>query len=448
MKKRFTRVAFFLLVVLSIIVSGCSQPNSNATPSESAAKTENKSNGSPVKITYLDNIPSPERTALMKEIIAKFEEKNPGIKVEYTSVAFEESFKKLLAMGASGTMPDVVNVDESMFTTLAAAGYLENLQSYFDKWEQKDNLIEAVHKWPAKYNNQYYAIPDAFMLQALFIRSDWFKEKGLEPRIDTWEQYFDYGKALTDPAQGRYGISFRGGPNGIIRFMEYLASITETPGWFDENGNPITSKPEALDAFKKFYGVYSDGYAPKESINWGYNEMVQGFMNGQAAILNQTAEVIVPVQKNMKEGTWEIIPIPKSPSGKMFNHWGSTASYAMSVKSQHKEEAWKFIEFVSSPEINLEYAKRNGMLPIYKDAYKDPFFSQGPIKGFAEQMADPNIVYVNWADYLPEQSQFVGTFAKDQVQKYMLQQQSAEDTLKNLTNFLAEAQKKYKEKQK
>ncbi|KIL37678.1 hypothetical protein SD71_03555 [Cohnella kolymensis] len=173
--------------------------------------------------------------------------------------------------------------------------------------------------------------------------------------------------------------------------------------------------------------------------------MVQGFMNGQAAILNQTAEVIVPVQKNMKEGNWEIIPIPKSPSGKNFNHYGSTAAYAISSNSKNKEAAWKFIEFVSSPEINLEYAKRNGMLPIFKDSYYDEFFSKGAIKGFAEQMADPNIVYVNWADYLPEQSTFIGTFAKDEVQKYLLNKQSAEDTLKNLNEFLVNAQKKYNE---
>ncbi|MDR6123105.1 multiple sugar transport system substrate-binding protein [Bacillus sp. SLBN-46] len=436
--KRLSGWFFTISLILCLMVTGCSKDSGNGGKG---------TKDDPVKITYLDNIPSPERTALLKEMIAKFEEKNPGIKVEYSSVGFEESYKKLMAMGASGTLPDVFNVDESMFTSMASAGYLQDLQSNYDKWDQKDKLIKAVEKWPSKYKGHFYAIPDAFMLQALFIRSDWFHEKGLTPRIDTWDQYFEYGKKLTDPSKGQYGISFRGGPNGVVRFMEYLASLTETPGWFDENGKPITSKPEALEAFKKFYGVYKNGYAPKESINWGYKEMVQGFLNGQAGILNQTAEVIIPVEKDMKKGTYEIIPIPKSPSGKNFNHFGSTAAYAISSKSKQKEAAWEFIEFMSSPEMNLEYSKRNGMLPIYTESYKDPFFSEGAIKGFAEQMADPEIVYVNWADYLKEQSQFIGTYAVEQVQNYLLNKQSAEETLKNLNDFLEKAQQRYEKEE-
>lgn len=433
MKKGFS-LFFTMTMILCLIITGCSKDSGNQ---DKGTKSD------PIKLTYLDNIPSPERTALLKDMIKKFEDKNPKIKVEYSSVGFEESYKKLMAMGASGTLPDVFNVDESMFTSLASAGYLQDLQENYDNWDQKDNLIAAVERWPSRYKEHFYAIPDAFMLQALFIRSDWFKEKGLPTKIDTWDQYFEFGQKLTNPSKGQYGISFRGGPNGIVRFMEYLASLTETPGWFDADGKPITSKPEALDAFKRFYGVYKEGYAPKESINWGYKEMVQGFLNGQAGILNQTAEVIIPVEQDMKKGTYEIIPIPKSPSGKNFNHWGSTAAYAMSAKSKHKEAAWKFIEFMSSPEMNLEYAKKNGMLPIYKDSYNDPFFSEGDIKGFAEQMSDPNIVYVNWADYLKEQSQFIGTFAVQEVQNYLLNKQSAEDALQHLNDFLEKAQERY-----
>ncbi|KIL37679.1 hypothetical protein SD71_03560 [Cohnella kolymensis] len=258
MSKRISYFGAVMVLILSIVVTACSSGNktsgassSNSPESTSSSSSTPSSSEEKVTISYLDNIPSPERTALLKEIIGKFESKYPNIKVEYSSVAFEESYKKLMVMGASQSLPDVFNVDESMLGTMIPTGYLENLQSYVDKWDQKENLIEGVKNWPSKYKGDYYAVPDAFMLQALFIRSDWFKEKSLQPRIDTWDQYFEYGKQLTDAAKGQYGISFRGGPNGIVRYMEYLASLTETPGWFDADGNPITSKPEALEAFKK-----------------------------------------------------------------------------------------------------------------------------------------------------------------------------------------------------
>jgi len=48
------------------MVTGCSKDSGNGGKG---------TKDDPVKITYLDNIPSPERTALLKEMIAKFEEK-------------------------------------------------------------------------------------------------------------------------------------------------------------------------------------------------------------------------------------------------------------------------------------------------------------------------------------------------------------------------------------
>ncbi|MEC0271152.1 extracellular solute-binding protein, partial [Paenibacillus anseongense] len=202
-------------------------------------------------------------------------------------------------------------------------------------------------------------------------------------------------------------------------------------------------KPEGQAAFKKFYDIYLNGNSPKESINWGFNEMVQGFLNGQTAILNQTPEVIVTAQKNMKEGTWNVVPMPKSDDGKRYIFWGYTAAYAMAANSEHKDSAWKFIQFLSSPEINLQYSIKNSSIPIYKDNLKDPFFSKGPIAGYAGAMADSNIVFAGPPSHLTKLGQFSGTFAVQETQKYLSKTQSLEDTIKHLADFLTKEQQDY-----
>jgi multiple sugar transport system substrate-binding protein len=47
-------------------------------------------------------------------------------------------------------------------------------------------------------------------------------------------------------------------------------------------------------------------------------------------------------------------------------------AYAIPVNSQHKEAAWKFIEFMTSKETNKILAQEIGVLPIWVDLFSDP----------------------------------------------------------------------------
>lgn len=437
MKKRMSTMVMSMVLVLTVGLVGCSsEPAGNAS---NAAQ----SSGKKEKITYLDPLPSPERTALMQDFIKQFQTKNPNIEVEYTSVPWDDANKKWMALGAAKQLPDVISIDDTSLVAMSAAGYIENLQPYYDKWDQVGNLTEAFKQARNKYQDKVYSIPDGFLLQGLFIRSDWFKESNLPEKIDTWDDYFKLSQQLTDASKSRYGISFRGGANGVLRAMEYVMAATHSESWFDKDGKSILYKPEAQAAFKKFYDIYLNGNSPKESINWGFNEMVQGFLNGQTAILNQTPEVIITAQKNMKEGTWNVVPMPKSDDGKRYIFWGYTAAYAMAANSEHKDAAWKFIQFLSSPEINLQYSIKNSSIPIYKDNLKDPFFSKGPIAGYAGAMADSNIVFAGPPSHLTKLGQFSGTFAVQETQKYLSKTQSFEDTIKHLADFLTKEQQDY-----
>jgi len=442
MKKSWI-TSFSAVVLTASLLAGCTGGGAAEQPGAAEGGASESAGSEPVTITYLDPLPSPERTAFLEGMIEKFEAANAGIQVEYMSVPWEEAHTKWMTMGASKTLPDVISIDDTSLAGMASAGYLESLQSYYDGWSEKANLTEAALQARNKFEGEVYAIPDAFLLQGLFIRSDWFQAKGLPETIETWEDYFALAEQLTDEANGQYGISFRGGPHGIIRAMEYVMAAVHADSWFDAEGKSILYQPEAKEAFKRFYDIYLNGYAPKESINWGFNEMVQGFMNGQAGILNQTPEVIAVAAENMEEGTWNVVPMPKADDGKRYIFWGYTAAYAMSSNSEHKDEAWKFIEFMSSPENNLEYSKTFTSIPIFKASVEDPFFSEGPIAGYAGSMADSNIVFAGPPSHLTKLGEFTGTFAVEETQKYLTGAQSLDDTVTHLADYLTKEQTEY-----
>src|SRR3546814_11475599 len=56
----------------------------------------------------------------------------------------------------------------------------------------------------------------------------------------------------------------------------------------------------------------------------------------------------------------------------------ASAGWGVAESSEHKEEAVALVEFLSSGEAPLTFAKGNSLIPILTSAQDDPFFSAGP----------------------------------------------------------------------
>lgn len=440
------KLIILCMFAILLFLTACGSNNSGGSGNGEGSASDGSETREPVTISFIDISPSPERTEFFNEMIAKFEEEYGYIEVEMQTVPWDQAFSKLSALGAGGTMPDVINMYPAWLTTFVPAGYLEPLTGYYDQWEYKDNLSDfvmnvSIEAEQRKLFNEVYIIPDAVMSGGLFVRTDWFEEANLELPT-TWDEVFEAAEKLTDPEKQRYGWAYRGARAGFDQIFNYIATVTggET---YEEDGTSTLLRPEAIEAFVKFTDLYKKGYAPKDSINWGYLEMVQGFTSGVTGMLNQTTEVVATASKSLEDGTWTVIPFPKAPDGKRYVNANASYGYSISAKSQHKEEAWLFISFLSRPEHNIEYSKRFTMIPIMKDALNDPELANGPMKGFLDTLNDPDTSIAASFGYFPELGEFRESYMDSEVQKYLLDQQTAEETMTNLGNFLTEAQQRF-----
>lgn len=426
-----------ILASLMLVVSACS--SNSGDPKETATVKKEE-------ISFVDISPSPDRTKYFNEIIAAFEQANPTIKVLMETVPWDQAFKKLAMQGATKTMPDVVNMYPTWLNTFVPAGYLEPLSTQYDAWSNKDKLTSFVSgiTMEEQQRNVYkeiYYMPDALMSSALFVRKDWFKEANL-PLPTTWDELFTASEKLTDPAKNRYGWAYRGSRAGFDQIFAYITAVTGGES-YEKDGTSVLLRPDALKAFVKFTDIYKKGYAPKDAINWGYQEMVQGFTSGVTGILNQSTEVIATAKSSMTDDSWTVIPYPKGDDGKRYIGASATWGYSVSAASKHKEASWKFIEFLSTPENNLKYSNTLTMIPIFKNTSTDKSNLEGPMQGFIDTLDDPDSYLVADLGNFPELGEFRESFMDAEVQKYLLNRQTAEQTLKNLGDFLTKAQQKY-----
>ena len=170
--------------------------------------------------------------------------------------------------------------------------------------------------------------------------------------------------------------------------MMMMANEYGSNEWFDKDGNSFLDKPEAVAGLQFLVDMYKNGYVSKDSVNWGFNEIVAGFYSGTCAMLDQDPDALIAVAEKMPKEDFAVAPMPLGPHGKSFPTIGY-AGWAMFAASQHKEEAWKLIASLSSAEGNLDWSKFVGVIPTHKGADKDPFFATEQYQGLVHRAQRP-----------------------------------------------------------
>lgn len=428
------KVAWLLIVTLMVtMLAGCGGTRTSGGNAE-------KPQGQEVKIQFMETLTSPERTEYVKTLIADFESKNPGIKVELISVPWEQAHDKIMTQIATKQLPDVVEMADNWLAEMGAAGALEDLTPYFDKTDIKDEIVPSSLNLAKAYKDTLYSIPYGLFIRGMFYRQDWLKEKNLQvPK--TYDELFATAEKLTDPSQNRYGYSFRGGSGAWTQLINVIMTQAGADSYFDKDGKSVLRDPKAIEAFKKYTDMYFKA-APKDALNWGYNEKVNAFTTNLTGFLMQDSEVIGSAEKTMKEGTFATAPLPVGPDGKRRLVAGFIG-YSMFSTSKNKDAAWKFISYMLDKKVNADWNKKTNTMPVMKTALKDEYFNKGYIKAWTETAADPNTVLFTHPQYLPEWGQF---FAKESVtglQNYLLKKQTAEETMNKWAAYLEDSYSKY-----
>ena len=88
----------------------------------------------------------------------------------------------------------------------------------------------------------------------------------------------------------------RAATNGYIMMM---ANMMGHDNYFDEDGNSTLNSPDAIKGLQFLVDLYQNGYAPKDSVNWGFNEIVAGFYSGTCAMLDQDPDALIAIAERM-----------------------------------------------------------------------------------------------------------------------------------------------------
>jgi multiple sugar transport system substrate-binding protein len=306
------------------------------------------------------------------QFIAEFEAANPGVHINYVEGPTETNAREDLyvtSLLSGSAVYDLIFADVVWVPKFAAAGWLEDLT---DRWpaERWNEFVPGALEG-GKYKGRIYRVPQHIDVGMFFYRRD-LLEDAHEPPPQSFDDLVRIAQKLQHPEQ-LWGYAWQGKQyEGLIcDFMEVLTGFGGF--WIDSETNDVgLDRPEALHALEWMRdAIHRLGISPPGTTAYEEEQSRLVFQSGRAIFLRNWPFVMITSQQegSAVRGKVGIKPMPAMPNGRSaatLGGWGM----CIAKNSPHKEEAWKFAEYISAlPQVERVQAHR-GSPPALKAFYE------------------------------------------------------------------------------
>ncbi len=360
--------------------------------------------------------------------IEDFEKENPDIDIKVIPVSWDDSTTKMVSMIQGGNAPDVMITGSQRLKPLIKMNAIEPLDSYIND-DKKSQYIENLFN-TANVDGKQYGLPMAFSSRALYYRKDLIKEP---PK--TWDDIVKISKEIEAKNPGMKGYAVTGELKGSVDTQLGNFLVQNEASFYDENGKPSLNTPQALEAFEFYTGLYTNEKIAPNPVDVNRNDLGDMFKNGQIAMF-----VNGPWAKDAmgikEDDTNTPFGVAMLPAGKKKGEVLITDSYVISSDSQHKKEAYKFIDFMTQYKYQNAYDEKVGFFPLLKKEMDEDRYQTEFYKPFTEM-----INYGKPAPIPPVFEEFEDIIAKA-VQKTVLGEKTAKEALQEAQTELINLENK------
>jgi len=306
------------------------------------------------------------------QFIREFEAANPAIHINYIEGPSETNARENLyvtSLLSGETVYDLIFADVVWVPKFAAAGWLEDLT---DRWpaERWNEFIPGALEG-SKYKGHIYRVPQTIDVGVFYYRRDLLDAAGETPP-ETFDELVRIAQKLQRPDQ-LWGFVWQGKQyEGLIcNFVEVLSGFGGY--WINaESGDVGLDRPEAVAALEWMRNtIHAAGISPPGTTAYTEEEGRLLFLSGHAIFLRNWPFVYTMAQQagSAVRDHVGIKPMPAGSNGKpaaTLGGWGM----CVAKNSRHKEEAWKFCEYISAlPQVRRIQASR-GSPPALKSFYE------------------------------------------------------------------------------
>jgi multiple sugar transport system substrate-binding protein len=325
---------------------------------------------------------------VVQELIPAFEREHPDIHVVVQQLPWTAAHEKLITAYVGRSTPDVSQLGNTWIPEFSALEAIEPLRPWLAKTPGLDSSGFFPGIWDTNViDGEPYGVPWYVDTRVVFYRRDILRRAGYETLPQSWDGWRQAMRAVKRVV-------------GKDRFAIFLPTNEWNPPVIMglQAGSPLLVDGATRAAFRDsafrrgfdFYmSLYRENLAPaigNNEISNVYQEFARGYLNMWITGPWNLGEMRARLPDSLKDA-WATAPIP-GPTGPASGvSLAGGSSLVLFRASQHKSEAWAFIEYLSRPDVQLEFWRLTGDLPGRVEAWRDTALTADPnMRTFGEQL--------------------------------------------------------------
>lgn len=371
MGKREKILAILLTSAMCLAaLGGCGkspvQNESDSQSQENVAQT-NETEATPTEEVTINfwhhySAQSAENETLTNKLIPKFEEENPGIKVNAVSHEWADLHEKILISAQSDTLPDVARLDSAWIPEFEKMGILVPLdQEISDFNDVAGGLLDSAMS-TATVGEHSYGLALNTNSKILFYNVKALEEAGIAAPT-TMDEFVSAVKVLAGTNEN--GQQVWGYDEPALAGWNLCPFIWSMGGALTNDEETAASgyinSPETVKAIETLAELYQEGAIT--GWNSGDIPMTDGFGTGRYMMLLEGPWKVAEMAGAYPDFEYETTEIPAGDGGSISVLGGEDISM---FNSANKDAAWKFMKFMTSPYAQEEMAKC-GQIPVNKE---------------------------------------------------------------------------------
>lgn len=351
---------------------------------------------------------APNEIDYWEQIIEEFEEtSNTEVKIVRQPTDTDQRRQTLIIpLRAKEKDPDVFLMDVAWIGQFAASDWLLSLNQYiekggFDTSTVFSNILQQVDI----YDNHIKALPVYIDCGILYYRSDLLDKYDCHIP-ETWEDFLACAKTIQHEERRNnprfYGFVWQGAQyEGLIcNFIEFAAA--NGGHIVDSTGSLVLDEEQNIQVLMYMHDlIHKHKISPPNTYTEMKEEEVRTYFQNGNALFERNwpyAWKLHDGDNSPVKGKVGMTLLPKFKGGR---HAAALGGWhiGISIYSDHKDEAWRLVQFILSYDIQKKFALDLGWNPGRTDIYEDLTVKEkighvGILKrAFDHAIARPNVPY-------------------------------------------------------
>ncbi|MEV1143122.1 extracellular solute-binding protein [Micromonospora sp. NPDC049799] len=353
------------------------------------------------ELTWWDTSDPKNEGPAFQELIAKFNQTYPNVKVNYQSVPFGEAQNKFKTAAQAKTgAPDILRAEVAWVPEFASLGYLYALDGSELLSDESDFLETPLAS--NKFDGKTYGVPQVTDTLSLMYNKELLTKAGITSPPKTWAELKTVSQTIKQKT-GAEGVYINPAGYFMLPFM-----YGEGGDLVDTQNKKITINSEQnVAGLKIAKDLIASGAAAKPSANDSYGTMMTLFKEKKVAMVINGPWEVNNVKQAPGFGGLENLGIAPVPGGSA-KAGGPVGGHNYTIYSGMPQEkidaAVAFVKFMSSAESQAFLSEKLGLLPTRKSAYNLDAVKNNPIVAAYQPVVEAAV----GRPWIPEAGQFFG----------------------------------------